>query len=106
MRNYPHREADIIIREIRGREEVFNLNTHGFRAMADSSASTIDFSNKQEVEAVYVPKVEKLLLGPLEDAFKFVVFDMTIHRAAKSELLHRLVRKIHTDQFALLGELM
>ncbi len=100
VRNYPHHEANIIIRDIRGREEDFTLNTHGFRAMADSSVSTIDFSNKQEVEAVYVPKVEKLLLDHLEGAFKVVVFDTTIRRAAKSELLHRPVRKIHIDQSA------
>ncbi|KAH7378651.1 hypothetical protein BKA64DRAFT_698366 [Cadophora sp. MPI-SDFR-AT-0126] len=100
VRNYPHHEANIIIRDIRGREEDFTLDTHGFRAMADSSVSTIDFSNKQEVEAVYAPKVEKLLLDHLEGTFKVVVFDTTIRRAANSELFHRPVRKIHIDQSA------
>lgn len=100
VRNYPHHEADIPIRDMRCREEDFTLNNHSFQTVADNSVSTIDFGNKQEVQAVYVPKVEKLLLSHLEGALKVVVFDTTIRRAAKSELLHRPVRKLHIDQSA------
>jgi len=98
-RNYPHHEVDIAIRDIRGRETDFTLNIHGFQALADRDVD-LDFSNEEEIKAVYVLKIKELLLKHVEGSRKIVVFDTTIRRASTSEVLHRPVRKVHIDQSA------
>jgi hypothetical protein len=88
-RNYPHHEADIAIRDIRGREPDFALDIHGSKAISDVSIDALNFLNCEEIEAIYIPKIKELLLKHVKDSCNVVVFDTTIRRASKSEPIFR-----------------
>ncbi|PVH79491.1 hypothetical protein DL98DRAFT_390539, partial [Cadophora sp. DSE1049] len=97
-RNYPHHEVDIIIRDIRGHESAFRLNVHGFQAVTDNTLAFLTSSTVTCMRPQYASDIIKLLLRHVQGSQEVVIFDTTIRRASKSEVLNRPVRKVHIDQ--------
>ncbi len=64
------------IRDGRAEAERFDLERHGFRFMTSPTAVK-DFTDRSEVENVYYPEIEELLLRET-GAEKVVIFDHTI----------------------------
>jgi len=76
-----------LISNIRGQEDQFNLDDHGF-AMIDheTSVSKDSFDSAEDIEQKYLPEVEALIRKELPDVYKVVFFDW---RLRKSEQINQ-----------------
>lgn len=62
---------------IREREELFELDTHGFM-IRHHQPELSNFANKQAVESLYLPEVEKLLKRELDRVDHVCIFDWRV----------------------------
>ncbi|KAI4164601.1 MAG: hypothetical protein LQ342_001914 [Letrouitia transgressa] len=98
QRNFSDTEYPVEINDIRGREADFTLDRHAFSALRDvpSAATRATFDSDAEVERVYYPEVERLLLEQT-GAKRVLLFDHTIRRA-RPGATRAPVTRVHIDQ--------
>lgn len=65
------------ITNIRGIEEQFTLDKHGFKYMSSPTAFS-DWGNRRAVEENYLPEVEALLLNSVQDVDEVLIFDWRV----------------------------
>ncbi|GAW20624.1 hypothetical protein ANO14919_101320 [Xylariales sp. No.14919] len=69
---------DILIRDIRGNEDKFDIDTHGFQLVHHTtSTSNVDFENDSLIRSKYYPEMEQLVMRSL-GASKVFVFEHTV----------------------------
>ena len=81
--NYRTETKTVRINDIRGREDEFHSDTHGFQVVRNvpSATTRATFDNDEEVKRIYYPEVEKLLLERVApEAHKVIIFDHTVRR--------------------------
>ena len=61
--------------DVRGREEHYKLNEHGFQILRAPTAFK-DFTNKEAVEAVYLPECIQLLRENAEDVDRSLLLQL------------------------------
>lgn len=66
-----------LIEDIRGREESFTLDNHGFQILKNRF-STIDYQISEEVETIYQHEVESLLKDSIAGSNKIVFFNWRV----------------------------
>ncbi|KAI1144779.1 hypothetical protein F4825DRAFT_445537 [Nemania diffusa] len=68
---------NILIRDIRGHEDKFGIDTHGFQLIRHAtSMSNVDFENDASIRSKYYPEMEQLVIRLL-GASKVFVFEHT-----------------------------
>ncbi|KAL8947785.1 MAG: hypothetical protein Q9222_005970 [Ikaeria aurantiellina] len=100
QRNYTDKAHSITINDLRGHEQLFNLDTHAFAALSDIPSATTrsTFDSDSLIKELYYPEVEKLLLKET-GAKKILLFDHTI-RLASPGANRAPVNRVHIDQTA------
>ncbi|KAL1978413.1 hypothetical protein VTN31DRAFT_1272 [Thermomyces dupontii] len=81
--NYRTETKTVRIQDIRGREDEFHADTHGFEAVrgVQSATTRATFDDDEEIKRVYYPEVKQLLLERVApEAHKVVIFDHTVRR--------------------------
>lgn len=103
--NYGSEIVKVEIQDIRGKENLFSVDSSGFVALSDipSKLAYDDWENDETIKKNYYPEVEKLLLDNLTGANRVFIFDHTIRRttplANTSPTDYRgPVRRAHIDQ--------
>ncbi|KAI4132174.1 MAG: hypothetical protein LQ338_000840 [Usnochroma carphineum] len=98
QRNFGDHPHPITIRDVRGKESSFNINTHAFAAIQNisSAASRQTFSDDAAIKCIYYPEVENLLLEHT-GAKRILLFDHTIRLAAPGAN-RAPVNRVHIDQ--------
>ena len=97
QRNYTEHPSEVSISDIRGQESSFELNTHGFTTASAIPSKVTDFSSEDQINSIYYPEVEQLILDRVPGAKRVFLFDHTIRRTdanAKRQPVHRA----HVDQ--------
>ncbi|KAF1809796.1 putative methyltransferase [Eremomyces bilateralis CBS 781.70] len=99
QRNYSKEDHEVTIEDLRGRETDFTLDKNAFEVLANVPSATTytTFDSDDEVEKVYYPEVEKLLLDSLPGAHRIFIFDHTI-RHARPNSNRSPVTQVHIDQ--------
>ncbi|KAI3325395.1 hypothetical protein HD806DRAFT_521007 [Xylariaceae sp. AK1471] len=97
-RNYPHREETVPIRDIRGHERDFTLDSHSFTALPNRFNLGIDFTKPEDITEKYLPWVKDLLFETLPGSQSVCIFDYTLRKASSEKRPSRQVHKIHIDQ--------
>ncbi|KAK5725423.1 hypothetical protein LTR15_003609 [Elasticomyces elasticus] len=70
------------IRDVRGREEEFDIDVHGFQYFKHKSQLTArEMFNKKSIKEVYLPEVAKLLQERLQGADHVILFDWRLRHA-------------------------
>jgi len=103
--NFQTKDIDAKIYDLRGQENATHIDTTGFQAFTSPSTVTADFllnSSDEEIQRVYYPEVEKLLLDKT-GASRVVFFDHTIRRPHPPDVpdtpaARRPVSRVHVDQ--------
>lgn len=97
--NFDEVPFPVRIRDIRGTEDTYNLDRDAFQVLKDIPTKTTyeTYDNDEEVERVYYPEVEKLLLEHVPGAHKIVIFDHTIRRQ-NPHSPRAPVTRAHVDQ--------
>lgn len=75
--NLLYEEREETFRDVRGKEENFTLNDHGF-AYYHHDFGFDDYENREAVEANYLPKLEDFLRAKVEDVGKVLFFDWRV----------------------------
>ncbi|KAJ8487456.1 hypothetical protein ONZ45_g14327 [Pleurotus djamor] len=100
-RNYTFREEEVVIENLRGRENTVSLDTAGFQFYRRPAQHT-SFQNDEEIIKEYYPE-SIALLKELTGASKVVLFDHTIRRNRPGETedtpqKRQPVAQAHVDQ--------
>lgn len=85
QRNFSDEAHDTLIRDVRGREADFTLETDGFEVVVgvDPLADGV-FASDATIRGAYYADVERLLLRTVPGARRVVIFDHTIRRAVNA----------------------
>ena len=75
--NITFEHKDVEFHNIRGHEEAFELDTHGFM-IRHQQIQASHFVNKQTIETSYLPEVEKLLKQELDRVDHVYFFDWRV----------------------------
>lgn len=99
--NFQNEAHRVTVEDIRGHEDDFTLDRHGFEAVAHKSLET-DFLNEARIRDVYYAESEALL-AKLLGAHRVLIFDHTIRRRLPGQPDHRdgarqPVARVHVDQ--------
>lgn len=99
QRNFGEDTKDVVIDDIRGHENEYNLDKDAFEVFQNiSSATTYEtFNSDEEVKKVYYPEVEQLLLEKVPGVHKVILFDHTIRRQDPNAN-RQPVNRAHSDQ--------
>ncbi|KAK7993116.1 methyltransferase [Apiospora marii] len=101
-RNYEHNPVKVLIKDYQGLESEFSLDVHSFALEPDSYHAGVeegvDFGQDADIEAKYLPFVERLIMRHVPGAEKVVFFDHTVRRARGTKLPWNHVKKTHVDQ--------
>nr|ANM86433.1 hypothetical protein [Cladonia uncialis subsp. uncialis]AUW31030.1 hypothetical protein [Cladonia uncialis subsp. uncialis] len=103
---HPHEPLDVVVEDIRGREDQFTLDKNGFQIYRHASKEK-EFTDDDQVKSVYYPETEQLLKDAT-GASRIFIFDHTI-RGAPSDVrtgtptsatvtLRGPVNLVHIDQ--------
>jgi len=98
---------NLLVHDIRGEEDSYTLDKHGFQIYRHVSREK-DFLDDDQIQKVYYPEVDQLLKD-VTGASKVYIFDHTIRRQPKdsrtaqdagdeSQLLRGPVARVHIDQ--------
>jgi len=86
-----------VIKDVRGHENSFKLETQGFQFEEFSTKlQDADLDDRQRVESVYLPEVEQLLKKQYADAHRIFIFDWRVRGKGflwlltQAELLHQI----------------
>ena len=71
---------EVTVQDIRGREEAFTLDDHGF-AVRRQQSKVEKFDSADEIDQVYIPEMEALLMQEVEGADRVFVFDWRVSNA-------------------------
>ncbi|PMD52525.1 uncharacterized protein K444DRAFT_218497 [Hyaloscypha bicolor E] len=74
-------EHETTIRDIRGSEEDFNLDHHGFQ-FCNSKSKFEDFENMKAVEQEYLPEIKRLIESEVKGADRVHFFDWRLRRSS------------------------
>lgn len=99
QRNYSEHPHTVSISDIRGREDSFTLNEHGFAVVQGVASEEHDFTDDEHIKEVYYPEVERLILEHVPGAERVLLFDHTIRRAGP-DAPRQPVNRAHIDQTA------
>lgn len=81
--NLVFEDVPVVINDVRGNQKTFTLNANGFQFLKHSFVLD-HFDNKQSIEDIYLPEVEKLLRKEIEDVDKVFFFDWRVwHQFAR-----------------------
>lgn len=69
-----------IIHDLRGKEHLFNLDSHGFQIISHDSA-VADWSDRATIESVYIPEAVELYKKYLAEADEVYVYNWRVHRS-------------------------
>ncbi|KAI4106041.1 MAG: hypothetical protein L6R37_002404 [Teloschistes peruensis] len=104
QRNFSDTAHPTTINDIRGREDLFSLDTHAFAALQDipSKVPRHTFlssdANDEAIKSHYYPEIERLLLAQT-GAKQVLIFDHTVRRADPAASRNPVTR-VHIDQTA------
>ncbi|KAL2222706.1 hypothetical protein M432DRAFT_635346 [Thermoascus aurantiacus ATCC 26904] len=104
-RNFREALHKVQLTDIRGREDEYTLDRDAFQVLRNvPSATTYEtFNSDDDIQRVYYPEVEKLLLDTVPGAHRVIIFDHTIRR--ENPAAHRQpVNRAHVDQTAKAAE--
>jgi len=74
---------DVVVKDVRGKEKNYTLDSHGFQFVKRPSAETeAGFVDDEHIKAVYYPEVEQLIKDTT-GATRVYIFDHTIRRQPK-----------------------
>ncbi|KAL9595532.1 MAG: hypothetical protein Q9219_006389 [cf. Caloplaca sp. 3 TL-2023] len=98
QRNFGDSSHEITMKDLRGEESRFQLDTHAFVALQDvsSKADYQTFDSDADVEKIYYPEVEALLKEKT-GAKRVLLFDHTIRRT-RPGAERAPVARVHIDQ--------
>jgi hypothetical protein len=98
-RNYQEVPQKVQLEDIRGHESEYTLDRDAFQVLKNiPSATTYEtFNSDEEVEKVYYPEVERVLLENVPGAHKVIIFDHTIRRQ-NPNAARQPVNRAHSDQ--------
>ncbi|GIJ87920.1 hypothetical protein Asppvi_006833 [Aspergillus pseudoviridinutans] len=98
-RNYGGKVHKVSLTDIRGHEEDYNLDTHSFQVLQHIPTATTysTFDSDAEVQRLYYPEVEQLLLQRIPGAQRIIIFDHTI-RKQHPDAPRQPVNVAHVDQ--------
>lgn len=101
MLNYGQPALKLQLDDIRGDEALYNIDHDAFQALQGVLAHVPyeTFQSDSEVERVYYPEVEKLLLSQVEGAHSVIIFDHMIRRQQNTDHTKPLFTA-HADQTA------
>ncbi|CAD0107757.1 unnamed protein product [Aureobasidium uvarum] len=97
QRNYTEHPSTVSISDIRGQESAFQLDTQGFTTASNIPSTCSDFSSSSQIEKLYYPEVEALILDKVPGAKRVFLFDHTI-RKADANATRQPVHRAHVDQ--------
>ncbi|KAK0510643.1 hypothetical protein JMJ35_007075 [Cladonia borealis] len=100
----PFEPLDVVVQDIRGREDQFTLDKNGFQIYRHESKEK-DFTDDEQIKSVYYPETEQLLKDAT-GASRVFIFDHTIRRAPSDNRtpvsaavsLRGPVTRVHIDQ--------
>lgn len=97
--NYGRNTQRVLITDIRGNEDAFNLDKDSFETLQNIKTSTTysTFDSDAAIREIYYPEVEALLLKHIPNAHKVILFDHTVRRA-KHTPARQPVNRVHVDQ--------
>ena len=75
--NLEYEEVEETFSDIRGNEDTFTLNDHGF-TYRHHNFNFDQYENREAVEADYLPKIEELIKEQVEDVDKIFIFDWRV----------------------------
>lgn len=75
--NFVFHSVDIPITDVRGSEQKYGLDEHGF-AYRKNKLQFSHFNDGEAIERDYLPAVEKFLLAEVEDADEVCIFDWRV----------------------------
>ena len=73
---HPHEPLDVVVEDIRGREDQFTLDKNGFQIYRHASKEK-EFTDDDQVKSVYYPETEQLL----KDAYVTVTVPLSLQEA-------------------------
>lgn len=98
QKNYTESPHSILIHDIRGNENSFDLNTAGFATLTSQPPSAeTSFTDPTSIQKNYYPEIETLLLTLLPTAHRVFLFDHTVRRSDPSSP-RAPVTRVHIDQ--------
>lgn len=97
--NFDEVPFQVNLTDIRGTEDTYTLDNNAFAVLKGVHTDTTyqTYFDDKEVERVYYPEVEKLLLDNVPGAHKIVIFDHTIRRQGPGAA-RQPVNRAHVDQ--------
>ncbi|KAK2745575.1 hypothetical protein FQN57_003700 [Myotisia sp. PD_48] len=96
--NYSQYSQKVDITDIRNRESDFSLDQDAFQALQNiSSTADPSFTDEDNIQSVYYPEVQQLILKHVPGAKRVVIFDHTIRRA-HPDAHRKPVTRVHIDQ--------
>lgn len=100
-RNYDQKVFPVPLTDIRGQESQYTLDNAAFQVLSSIPTKTTyeTYTNDDEVQRIYYPEVEELLLKHVPGAHKIVIFDHTIRRQDNAAP-RKPVTRAHVDQTA------
>ncbi|KAJ9210009.1 hypothetical protein DTO166G4_8364 [Paecilomyces variotii] len=98
-RNYGEGLQKVHLTDVRGHESEYNLDKDAFQVLQNVPTATTyeTFNSDEEVQKVYYPEVEKLLLDNVPGAHSVILFDHTIRRQDPNAP-RQPVNRAHVDQ--------
>jgi len=87
----PYESLDVVVEDIRGREDQFTLDKNGFQIYRHESEEK-DFTDDDQIKSVYYPETEQLL----KDAYVTVTLPVSLS-LSKKNLLNPLLNPVPTQ---------
>ncbi|KAL1981291.1 hypothetical protein VTN96DRAFT_2837 [Rasamsonia emersonii] len=99
QRNYNEAAHKIQVEDIRGHEDEYTLDKDAFQVLKNvRSATTYEtFNSDEEIQRVFYPEVERVLLDNVPGAHRVIIFDHTIRRE-NPNAPRQPVHRAHSDQ--------
>lgn len=97
--NFGFEEKEVHIKDTRGRETEFNLDTNSFAFISGVESEEKEFTDDDSIKQKYYPEVEKLILDNVPGAYRVLIFDHTIRRPGPNAT-RAPVTRAHVDQIA------
>jgi hypothetical protein len=97
--NYGEKVHKVPLTDIRGHEADYTLDKHAFQVLQNIPTSTTysTFDSDDQVQRLYYPEVEQLLLDHVPGAQRIILFDHTV-RKQDPAAPRQPVNKAHVDQ--------
>jgi len=94
-RNFGGTDVSVSIKDIRGEEELYNIDDNAFATLKAGQSQGVDFGSSDSIKEKYYPEVEGILLKRFPDAKRVFVFDHTSRPSGGSR---PPVLRTHIDQ--------